>query len=97
MAGPSCASTLTPTRTVALVGNPNTGKSTIFNALTGFRQHVGNYPGVTVDKRTGALRTNVDNLRVEVVDLPGSYSLSAKAEDETILLDRWMGLLGLFF
>lgn len=91
MAGPPCPSISTPTRTVALVGNPNTGKSTIFNALTGFRQRVGNFPGVTVDKRTGALRTSVDNLRVDVVDLPGSYSLSAKAEDETILLDVLLG------
>ncbi|HTL98063.1 MAG TPA: ferrous iron transporter B, partial [Holophagaceae bacterium] len=67
---------------IALAGNPNCGKTTLFNALTGARHHVGNWPGVTVEKRTGAF--TVDGLRVEVVDLPGCYSLSARSEDERI-------------
>lgn len=67
---------------IALAGNPNCGKTTLFNALTGARHHVGNWPGVTVEKRSGAF--TVDGLRVEVVDLPGCYSLSARSEDERI-------------
>ncbi len=68
---------------VALAGNPNCGKTTLFNALTGSRHHVGNWPGVTVEKRSGALEAEA-GLRLEVVDLPGTYSLSAKSEDERI-------------
>lgn len=71
---------------VALVGNPNTGKSTIFNALTGLNQKVGNFPGVTVDKKTGF--TKLDNgSKVEIVDLPGTYSLYPKSADETIVFE----------
>ena len=81
-------------QTVALVGNPNTGKSTVFNALTGYRQRVGNYPGVTVERRTGVLRAGTHGSRIEVVDLPGTYSLSAHAEDEAIVLDVLLGKLG---
>lgn len=69
--------------TVAVVGNPNCGKTTLFNALTGARQHVGNWPGVTVEKKTGEY-THQDKL-VEVVDLPGTYSLEA---DSDISLDE---------
>ena len=79
------------TYTVALVGNPNTGKTTLFNVLTGFRQRVGNYAGVTVDKRTGRLRTPDSDLVVELIDLPGAYSLAARGEDEAILLDVVLG------
>ena len=68
--------------TVALGGNPNSGKTTIFNALTGARQHVGNYPGVTVEKRTGKCRHG--DLSVQVVDLPGTYSLTAYSTEERI-------------
>ncbi len=68
--------------TVALVGNPNSGKTTIFNNLTGDRQHVGNYPGVTVEKKTGYLTSN--NVEFEIVDLPGTYSLTAQSIDEQI-------------
>ena len=76
---------------VALVGNPNTGKTTLFNALTGFRQHVGNYPGVTVDRKTGDLRSALDHPPIEIVDLPGAYSLSANSADEAVVLDTLMG------
>ena len=68
---------------VALVGNPNTGKTSVFNALTGLRQKVGNYPGVTVEKKTGML-ISPDGNQVEVVDLPGIYSLSPQSLDEAI-------------
>jgi len=67
---------------VALAGNPNSGKTTIFNNLTGARQHVGNWPGVTVEKKEGTLRWG--NYLLRVVDLPGTYSLSAHSIDELI-------------
>ncbi len=70
---------------VALAGNPNTGKTTIFNNLTGARQFVGNWPGVTVEKKVGFFRYNEHE--VEVVDLPGIYSLSASTIDEKIARD----------
>jgi ferrous iron transport protein B len=67
---------------IALAGNPNCGKTTIFNALTGARHHVGNWPGVTVERRTGTFEH--EGLQLEVVDLPGTYSLSARSEDERV-------------
>lgn len=67
---------------IALAGNPNTGKSTIFNALTGSNQHVGNWPGKTVARRAGWF--TVRDMRFEVVDLPGTYSLSAYSPDEEV-------------
>ena len=67
---------------IALAGNPNSGKTTLFNALTGSRHHVGNWPGVTVEKRSGTL--DMGGRILEVVDLPGTYSLSARSEDERI-------------
>jgi ferrous iron transport protein B len=70
---------------VALAGNPNCGKSTIFNNLTGARQHVGNYPGVTVEKKEGKL--SYKDYEINVVDLPGTYSLSALSEDEIVARD----------
>ncbi|HEY0971564.1 MAG TPA: ferrous iron transport protein B [Gemmatimonadales bacterium] len=75
---------------VALLGNPNTGKSTLFNALTGMRQKVGNFAGVTVDRVEGFYR-GPDGARVSVLDLPGSYSLSATSPDEEIALDVLLG------
>ncbi len=72
---------------IALVGNPNSGKSTVFNALTGLRQKVANFPGVTVEKRTGtATLTGKDgnNVEAEVIDLPGTYSLYPKSPEEII-------------
>ncbi|MFW6133067.1 MAG: ferrous iron transport protein B [Planctomycetota bacterium] len=67
---------------VALAGNPNAGKTSVFNAMTGARQHVGNYPGVTVDKKMGRARRG--DVAIEVVDLPGTYSLSARSEEEVV-------------
>ncbi len=67
---------------IALAGNPNSGKTTIFNSLTGARQHVGNYPGVTVEKKQGTCRRN--GVRIEVVDLPGTYSLTAYSVEELV-------------
>ena len=68
--------------TIALAGNPNSGKTTIFNNLTGMRQHVGNYPGVTVEKKTGVVEYK--RYRINVVDLPGTYSLTAYSEEEIV-------------
>lgn len=75
--------------TVAVVGNPNTGKTTLFNALTGLTQHTGNYPGVTVE---GALGTIVaEGRRIDAIDLPGSYSLSPRAPDEMVAVSVLLG------
>jgi ferrous iron transport protein B len=76
---------------VALVGNPNTGKTTLFNVLTGYRQRVGNYPGVTVDKKVGRLRGGGAAGPVDLLDLPGTYSLSASSADEAVVLDVLLG------
>ena len=69
---------------VALVGNPNTGKSTLFNTLTGLNQKIGNFPGVTVDKKTGFCSLP-DGRTAEIIDLPGTYSLYPKSKDESIV------------
>ena len=71
------------TRLFALVGNPNTGKTTLFNALTGLRQKVANYPGVTVEKKEGTGRDRHGN-EFRLIDLPGAYSLDAKSPDEEV-------------
>jgi small GTP-binding protein len=73
---------LTREITIALAGNPNSGKTTVFNNLTGTRQHVGNWPGVTVEKKEGSY--NYRGYRVKVVDLPGVYSLTAYSPDEVV-------------
>ncbi|MHA1852706.1 MAG: ferrous iron transport protein B [Candidatus Heimdallarchaeaceae archaeon] len=70
---------------VALIGNPNVGKSTLFNALTGLHQKIGNWPGVTIEKKVGTCHHN--NNKLEIVDLPGTYSLSAYSLDEKIARD----------
>ncbi len=71
--------------TIALAGNPNSGKTTLFNALTGARQHVGNYPGVTVEKKEGIYSSGNQDIRV--VDLPGTYSLTAYSMEEVVARD----------
>lgn len=68
--------------TIALAGNPNTGKTTLFNAITGSRQHVGNYPGITVEKKTGL--AELDGETLAIVDLPGAYSLTAYSQEERV-------------
>jgi ferrous iron transport protein B len=81
---------------VALVGNPNTGKSTLFNVLTGLNQKIGNFPGVTVDKKTGFCQLP-DGRTAEIIDLPGTYSIYPKSQDESIvfsvLADRSKGMV----
>jgi len=74
-----------PVATIALAGNPNAGKTTLFNALTGSRQHVGNYPGITVEKKEGYVETPSGLTRV--VDLPGTYSLTAYSQEELVARD----------
>lgn len=71
---------------IALVGNPNSGKSSLFNALTGLNQKVSNFPGVTVDKKTGFARISAD-LEANIIDLPGTYSLYPKSADEFVTYD----------
>ncbi len=71
---------------IALVGNPNSGKSSVFNQLTGLNQHVGNYPGVTVDKKTGSFQDK-DGGKIKVIDLPGIYSIYPKSEDERVVFE----------
>ncbi len=76
----------------ALVGTPNSGKTALFNALTGSRQKVANYPGVTVERKTGSLQT-ISGHRIELVDLPGTYSLRGRSPDEEVTRDVVLGRL----
>ncbi|MBQ2088186.1 MAG: ferrous iron transport protein B, partial [Selenomonas sp.] len=76
------------TLAVALTGNPNVGKSTIFNELTGARQKIGNWPGVTVDKKVGYTRHK--DRAISIVDLPGTYSINARSPEEKIVIDYLM-------
>ena len=80
---------LAPPRVVALAGNPNTGKSSIFNMLTGAKQHVGNWPGKTVERVDG--RFTHDGEEFNLVDLPGTYSLNAASPEEMIARDFLVG------
>lgn len=73
-------------KTIALIGNPNSGKTSLFNQLTGMNQKVGNFPGVTVDKKTGYTTLN-NREKVKVIDLPGTYSIYAKSSDEQVVTD----------
>ena len=79
-------------RTVVVAGNPNSGKSTLFNALTGLRQKVGNYPGVTVEKKTGQCRGSHGEA-INLIDLPGVYSLQTRSLDEAVARDVLLGRL----
>ena len=71
---------------VGLIGNPNSGKTALFNELTGLHQRVGNYPGVTVEQKIGSIKLS-SNREIEVHDLPGTYSLSPQSIDEEIVTD----------
>jgi ferrous iron transport protein B len=71
---------------LALIGNPNSGKTSLFNQLTGLNQKVGNFPGVTVDRKTGIAQLGGQR-RAEVIDLPGTYSLYPKSLDEQVIAD----------
>ena len=71
--------------TIGVVGNPNCGKTTLFNALTGAKQRVGNWPGVTVDRKVGSYQH--EDHKIEVIDTPGIYSLSASSVDEEVARD----------
>ena len=81
---------------IALVGNPNSGKSSLFNQLTGLNQKIGNFPGVTVDKKSG-LCTLSTNEKVEIIDLPGTYSIYPKSKDESVVTDILLNKEGDFF
>ena len=75
---------------IALIGNPNCGKSSLFNSLTGLNQKVGNFPGVTVDKKVGTSRIS-DHVTSTIIDLPGTYSLYPRREDEWVAYRVLMG------
>src|SRR5271165_6606983 len=79
-------------RNYALIGTPNSGKTALFNALTGSRQKVANYPGVTVERKSGQFLTPADHA-VNLVDLPGTYSLRARSPDEEVTRDFVLGRL----
>ena len=87
------SATLAPVRPatalVAVIGNPNTGKSSLFNALTGIRQQVGNYPGITVERKEGSCR--LESGEITLIDLPGTYSLAAMSADEQVIIDVLSG------
>ena len=71
---------------VALIGNPNTGKTSVFNALTGLNQKVGNYPGITVEKKEGICKLS-RGVKAHIFDLPGTYSLNASSLDENVVIE----------
>ena len=76
---------------IALLGNPNAGKSSLFNQLTGLRQKVGNFPGVTVERKSGIAKL-LNQQEVEIIDLPGTYSLYPTSLDERVALDALINL-----
>ena len=80
---------------ILLAGNPNTGKTTLFNALSGEAAHVGNYPGITVERRSTTINVAAPDgskVKADLVDLPGAYSLSARSPEERITLEAILGL-----
>src|SRR5438094_2344341 len=88
----AAAETVRPPIRVALVGNPNSGKTALFNALTGSRQKVANYAGVTVERKEGRVQTQAGRT-LSVLDLPGTYSLRARSPDEVVTRDAVLGKL----
>ena len=84
------SSSTATTATIALIGNPNTGKTTLFNGLTGLSQQVGNFPGVTVERKIGRMQLE-QGRRIDLLDLPGTYSLAAHSPDEMIAVDVLLG------
>lgn len=88
----SSVSSQIKTISVALLGNPNSGKTTLFNAITGLNQKTGNYPGVTVDKHIGFAKSKDDNARFQITDLPGTYSLYPKSLDEEVACKELLGI-----
>ena len=74
-----------------LIGNPNTGKTSLFNSLTGLNQSTGNYPGITVDRKVGKI--NTDNEPINLIDLPGTYSLEPNSLDEEIVLNEILNMI----
>ncbi len=85
----TCVSTSAKPVTIALLGNPNTGKSTLFTALVGVRQRTGNFPGVTVESKIG--RTHLGGQACDLIDLPGTYSLAPHSPDEMLAVDVLLG------
>src|SRR6185369_2808328 len=81
---------------IALAGKPNSGKSSLFNQLTGLNQKIGNFPGVTVDKRTGTCQLD-DKHVAEIIDLPGTYSLYPRTLDEKVVAEVFTDLKGKFY
>ncbi len=79
-------SPITNTYKIALIGNPNSGKTSLFNSLTGLHQHVANFPGVTVDKKIAKYQIN-KNLTIELIDFPGTYSLYPNSDDEKVVAE----------
>ena len=71
---------------VALIGNPNVGKTSVFNQLTGLNQQVGNYPGITVEKKEGVCNLS-SSTKAKIIDLPGTYSLNASSIDENVVIE----------
>ncbi|HLZ15644.1 MAG TPA: FeoB small GTPase domain-containing protein, partial [Cyclobacteriaceae bacterium] len=81
---------------IALAGKPNSGKSSLFNQLTGLNQKIGNFPGVTVDKRTGICQLD-DSVTAEIIDLPGTYSLYPRTLDEKVVAEVFTDQKGAFY
>src|SRR3954462_14579420 len=88
---PANLNAVSGTLTIALAGNPNSGKTTIFNALTGLRQKVANYPGVTVEKKTGRCKFD-GGVWADLIDLPGTYPLISRSPDETVAMEVLRGI-----
>src|SRR5215210_4157043 len=82
-------STVVARKLILMAGNPNSGKSTLFNLLTGLSQKVGNYPGVTVEKKTGSIELGLEK-EITLLDLPGAYSMYPSSKDERIVIHQFL-------